>query len=72
VFFQVFRSFFPEIVKPDREFRVHPVIDLARDQDAAGVGHGFEARGEVDALAQQAIAVDNNVAKMDPDPKAHA
>ena len=51
---------------------MHPVIDLARDQDAAGVGHGFEARGEVDALAQQAIAVDNNVAKMDPDPKAHA
>ena len=38
-----------------------------RDADAAGLGHGFEPRGDVDAVAMNVVAVDDDVAEIDPD-----
>ena len=46
------------------------IVYLLGDQDAAGVGHGLEPRGEVDALAQQIVAVDHHIAEMNADPEA--
>jgi hypothetical protein len=41
----------------------------ARDQEAAGLGQGFEAGGDVDAVAEQVVPVDHDVAEVDADPK---
>jgi hypothetical protein len=41
----------------------------ARDQEAAGFGQRFQAGGDVDAVAQEVVAVDHDVAEVDADPE---
>ena len=53
----------------DREIEFSPRLgqDGARDADAAGLGHRFEARRDVDPVAEDVVAVDDHVAEIDPD-----
>jgi hypothetical protein len=48
-----------------------PVADLiaygCRDAYPTGVGHGFEPRGHVDAVAEYVALLDNDIAKIDAD-----
>ena len=50
---------------------VQPVADLiahrARDADAAGLGEHFEARRDVDAVAEDVVVLDDHVAEIDAD-----
>ncbi len=46
------------------------IENLLGNQNTAGLGHGLKPRGEVDALAQQIVAIDHHVAEMDADPEA--
>ena len=46
---------------------MHLVVDGARDQDAAGWRHRLEPGGEVHALAQQILTIDDHIAQMDAD-----
>lgn len=48
---------------------LHLIVNLLGDQDAARLGHGLKARGEVDARTQQIVAVDHHIAEMDADPE---
>jgi hypothetical protein len=47
------------------------IVDGSRDANAAGLGQGFEARGYVDAVPQQIVALNDHVADMDADAKLH-
>ena len=49
---------------------VHRVIECrAGDADAAGLGHRLQARGDVDAVAIDVVALDDDVAEIDADAK---
>ena len=50
------------------ELALDLVEGAAGDQHAAGLGQGFEPGGDVDAIAQQIVAVDHDVAEVDADP----
>ena len=45
------------------------VPDVAGDADAAGLGQALEARGDVDAVAQDVAVLDDDVADVDADPE---
>ncbi len=58
----------------DREIEFSPRLGQhrARDADAAGLGHGFEPRGDVDPVAKDVVAVDDHVAEIDPNAEVDA
>src|SRR5215472_5597309 len=45
----------------------HVVVDGIGDEHAAGVGQSFDARGDVDAVAIEIVALYNHVAEIDAD-----
>ena len=45
------------------------VVDGLRDADRAGLGERLEPRGDVDAIAKDVVAVDDDVAEIDADPQ---
>jgi hypothetical protein len=51
---------------------LHLIVDLLRDEHAAGLGHRLQPRREVDAVAQQILAIDQHVAEVHADAKAQA
>ena len=40
-----------------------------RDAEAAGIRQGFQAGRDIDAVAEDVVAVDDDVAEVDPDPE---
>jgi hypothetical protein len=48
------------------------VVDAARDADAASLGESLEARGDVDAVAEDVAVLDHDVADIDADAEPHA
>src|SRR6266851_9777680 len=48
------------------------VVDGLRNADRAGLGERLESRGDVDAIAEDIIAVDDDVAEVDADPQLEA
>src|SRR5580700_9916583 len=42
---------------------------LARARETAGIRQGFQARRDIDAVAEDVIAVDDDVTEVDPDPE---
>ena len=49
------------------ELAADVVVDRPRDQDAARLGKLLQARGDVDAVAVDVLAVDDHVAEVDAD-----
>ena len=47
----------------------HLLVHRAGDHDAAGLGQGLEARGDVDAIAVDLLAAHDHVAQVDTDPE---
>jgi hypothetical protein len=47
------------------------VVDRRRDEDAAGLGDALQPRGDVDAVAQQVVALDDDFAQVDADAEVH-
>ena len=43
------------------------VVDGFRDADAAGLRQSLEARDNIDAIAQNVLSIDDDVAEIDPD-----
>ena len=64
---KILRPLFAQILKTDRQLAVHLVINLLQDQHATGFGHRLQPRNEIDAFAQQIIAVDDDVAQVNTD-----
>src|SRR5216683_1167263 len=59
------------ILVAQRELVSYLLIDSTGDADAAGVGEALEARGDVDAVAVDLLAIDHHVAKVDADAEFH-
>ena len=54
------------------DFAAHLTKSVFGDADAAGFGDAFEPRRDVDAVAEDIVPLDQNVAEMDPDPPFHS
>src|SRR5215470_9783884 len=61
-----------QILKDKRQPVAHLVMDRIGDEHAAGGGQGFDARGDVDAVAVEVVSLDNNVAEIDADAQLDA
>src|SRR5262249_45815026 len=48
------------------------VVHRLRDADGAGLGERLEPRGDVDAITENIVAIDDHIAKIDPDPQLQA
>src|SRR6516162_2938855 len=55
------------IVDGDLDLTADLLISGGRKADAAGLGDGFQARGDVDAVAEDVVAVGQHVADIDAD-----
>jgi hypothetical protein len=42
-------------------------MDRVGDEDAAEIGQGFDARGDVDTVAIEVVALDDHIAEIDAD-----
>ena len=60
------------IGKADVEAAADAFVDDRGDTDAAGIGERFQARGDVDAIAVDVVAIDDNVAEVDANPEDDA
>ena len=45
------------------------IVDGLRDADGTGLGERLEPGGDVDAVAENVVAVDDDVAEINPDPQ---
>ena len=57
----------PHVLEAEIELVAHLVAHDAADIDPAGVGQRLDARGDVDAVAVDVVAVDDDVADIDAD-----
>jgi hypothetical protein len=60
-----------EIGEDDGQLGCDLVAHRARNADPAGLGERFKPRRDVDAIAKQIIALDENIADMHADAEAH-
>jgi hypothetical protein len=56
----------------ERELRLHLVVDVAGDADAAGLRQTLQARRHIDPVAQDVAVLDDDVADVDPDAELDA
>ncbi len=61
-----------EIGKLGRDFAAHLAKSVFRDADAAGFGDALEPCGDIDAVAEDIVPLDQYVAAMDADAPFHA
>ena len=61
----VFEALLPDIGKLGLDFASHLPERILGDADAAGLGDGFEACGDVDAVAVDVPILDNHIAQLD-------
>src|SRR4029077_10230976 len=55
------------VLERDGELVAHLVAHHPADADAAWFGQGFEARRDVDAIAEDVLLIDHDVAEVDAD-----
>src|SRR5216683_1747448 len=60
------------ILVAQRELVSYLLIDSTGDADAAGVGETLEARGDVDPVAVDLLAIDHHVAEVHADTELHS
>ncbi len=68
----VFQALLAEIVEGEVEAAGGVFLDAGRDADAAGLGERLEARGDIDAVAEDVAILDDNVADIDADAELDA
>jgi hypothetical protein len=56
-----------QILKGKGQPVAHLVVDRVGDEHPAGIGQGFDPRGDVDAVAIEVVALDDHVAEVDAD-----
>ena len=59
------------VLEPQVELAGDLVVDRRRDQDAARLREALEPRRDVDPVAQQVVALDDDLAKVDADAEEH-
>ena len=67
-----FTRVFAEIGKSDRKLLGDMLAHGRADADSAGLGKGFEARGNIDAVAKNVVALYDHITHVDANAKADA
>ncbi len=60
------------ILERDRQLVAHLIAHHPADADPAGLGQSLQPRGDVDAVAENVVAVVDDVAEIDPDAELDA
>ena len=60
-----------EIVEANVDFVADVIVGRPGDENSAGFGHRLQARGDVDAVAEQFAAIGHYVAEIDANPELH-
>src|SRR3954469_17131522 len=68
----IFKALLAQIGKLDCDLFAHLIVGGRREADAARLGDAFESCCDVDAVPKDGIALDQDVAEVDPDAKEHA
>src|SRR5262249_16819972 len=58
-----------KVLEDKRQPVAHVIINSIRDEHAAGIGQSLDPRRDIDAVAINIVALDDDIAKIDPDPK---
>ncbi len=61
-----------QILEGEAQLVLHVIAHGARDANAAGLGQSLQPRGDVDAVAEDILAVDDDVAEIDADAQVDA
>jgi hypothetical protein len=61
-----------QVLKPEIDFVAHLVTHDPADADPARLGQGFQPRRDIDAIAEDVVVVDDDVAEIDADAKLDA
>src|ERR1700733_3317705 len=65
----VLHSLLTEVSESYRELIPNLVVRRPRDTHAAGLAERFQTRGDIDAVTKYVVAVDDDIADVDADPK---
>src|SRR5579871_386668 len=65
----VLHGLLTEVSKGYRELIPNLVVRRPRDTNAAGLAERFQTRGNIDAVTKYVVAVDDDIADVDADPK---
>src|SRR5262249_20268494 len=57
------------VLEGDVEPALRILVNTSRDADPAGLRQSFQSRGDIDAVAVDVVAVDDDVADIDADPE---
>ena len=61
-----------QILEDEGQPVAHVVVDRIGDEHPAGIGQGFDPRGDVDAVAIEVVALDDHIAEIDADAQLDA
>jgi hypothetical protein len=61
-----------QILKEEGQPVAHVIMNRIGDEHPAGIGQGFDARGDVDAVAINVVVFDDHVAEIDADAQLDA
>jgi hypothetical protein len=62
----------PHVFETKTELVAHLIMYHGGNHDPAGISEGFESRSNVDAVAENIVAIDDNVADIDTDSELDA
>ena len=65
-----FRLCSPASTKLARHLALHLSPSVLGNRDAAGLGDALDPRRDIDAIAKDVVALDDDVADIDPDPES--
>ncbi len=63
----VFDLLLAQILEDKGQPVAHVIVDRIGDEYSAGIGQGFDPRGDVDAVAVEVVGLDDHVAEIDAD-----
>src|SRR5262249_12535090 len=61
-----------EVVARQPQLAFHLFVNTSGDADAAGFGQSLQPRRDIDAVTEQVVVIDHDVAEVDADPDLHA
>jgi hypothetical protein len=67
-----FELLFACVLKSNVELTLNVLLHAARHADAARFGKTFQTRCDIDAIAEDIIAIENNIANIDADTKLNS
>ena len=67
----VLEGLLANVIELDRDLAENLIVGGRRDADAARFGDPLKSGRDVDAIAENVIALDQDVAEVDPDPEQH-